>query len=161
MRSSAARRIVLRRRRDDAIAACATARSKPGDVLVVRGMGVKRRARHGDGVDGGVRARRRRARSEVAFVTDGQLSGLVNKGLVVAEVSPEAAVGGPLALVENGDRISIDVEARTTRTCRKPNSRRGACKLKLADQHSEEGWLAIYERSVQPLQKGAALVHPK
>ena len=34
-------------------------------------------------------------------------------------------------------------------------------KLKLTDQHSEEGWLAIYERSVQPLNKGAALVHPK
>ena len=34
-------------------------------------------------------------------------------------------------------------------------------KLKLTDQHSEEGWLAIYERSVQPLSKGAALVHGK
>jgi hypothetical protein len=33
--------------------------------------------------------------------------------------------------------------------------------LKLRDQHSEEGWLAIYERSVQPLSQGAALVHPK
>jgi hypothetical protein len=34
-------------------------------------------------------------------------------------------------------------------------------KFKMLDQHSEEGWLAIYERSVQPLSKGAALVQPK
>ena len=50
---------------------------------------------------------------EVAFVSDGQLSGLCLKGIMVAEVSPESAVGGPLALVENGDRIRIDVDART------------------------------------------------
>ncbi len=48
----------------------------------------------------------------VAVVTDGQLSGLVNKGIVVGEVSPEAAAGGPLALVENGDIIRIDVPGR-------------------------------------------------
>ena len=51
--------------------------------------------------------------TEVAFVSDGQLSGLCLKGIMVAEVSPEAAVGGPLALVENGDEITIDVDART------------------------------------------------
>ena len=49
---------------------------------------------------------------QVAVVTDGQLSGLVNKGIVVGEVSPEAAAGGPLALVQGGDRIRIDVLAR-------------------------------------------------
>jgi len=38
-------------------------------------------------------------------VTDGQLSGLVNKGLVVGEVNPEAATG-PLGLVKEGDRIT-------------------------------------------------------
>ena len=43
---------------------------------------------------------------------DGQLSGLCLKGLTVAEVSPESAVGGPLSLVENGDRITIDVDAQ-------------------------------------------------
>ena len=52
---------------------------------------------------------------EVAFVSDGQLSGLCLKGIMVAEVSPESAVGGPLALVENGDTISIDVDARVAR----------------------------------------------
>ena len=46
------------------------------------------------------------------MLTDGHLSGLVCKGLVVAEVAPEAAVGGPLALVEDGDRITIDLDGR-------------------------------------------------
>jgi dihydroxyacid dehydratase/phosphogluconate dehydratase len=50
---------------------------------------------------------------EVAFLSDGQLSGLCNKGMTVGEVSPESAVGGPLALVENGDRILIDIVAHT------------------------------------------------
>ena len=49
---------------------------------------------------------------EVAVVTDGQLSGLVNKGLVGGEVTPEAHGGGPLGLVQDGDRITIDVLAR-------------------------------------------------
>ena len=47
-----------------------------------------------------------------AFVSDGQLSGLCLKGIMVAEVSPESAIGGPLSLVENGDTIKIDVDAR-------------------------------------------------
>ena len=47
------------------------------------------------------------------MITDGQMSGLVNGGLVVAEVSPEGAAGGPLGLVRDGDMISIDVNART------------------------------------------------
>ena len=134
----------------------------PGDVLVLRGLGVRGGpgmgmassvvfALDGAGLGG-----------SVAFVTDGQLSGLVNKGLVVGEINPEAATGGPLALVADGDTINIDAEARTIAldvSDTELAARRA--KLKLADQHSEEGWLAIYERSVQPLQKGAALVHPK
>lgn len=48
--------------------------------------------------------------SDVAMVTDGRFSG-ATKGPMVGHVSPEAAVGGPLALVENGDMIRIDSEA--------------------------------------------------
>ena len=50
---------------------------------------------------------------KVAVVTDGQLSGLTNVGITVAEVAPEAAAGGPIGLVENGDIIAIDVAKRT------------------------------------------------
>jgi dihydroxy-acid dehydratase len=50
--------------------------------------------------------------SEVALITDGRFSG-GSHGFVVGHVSPEAAVGGPLALVRDGDRIGIDATKRT------------------------------------------------
>ena len=85
----------------------------PGQVLVARGMGPK-----GGPAMAGSASRVVFAldaaglQDEVAFVCDGQLSGLCLKGLTVAEVSPESAVGGPLSLVQNGDRITIDVDAK-------------------------------------------------
>jgi len=147
---------------EDAIEALKQKRIVPGDVVVLRGLGVRGGPGMGmasrvvfalDGAGLG---------ADVAFVTDGQLSGLVNKGLVVGEVTPEAAVGGPIGLVEDGDVIRIDAEAKIAELD-VPEATLAArrARLKLVDQHSEEGWLAIYERSVQPLSKGAALVHPK
>jgi dihydroxy-acid dehydratase len=50
--------------------------------------------------------------SQVALITDGRFSG-GSHGFVVGHVSPEAAVGGPLALVHDGDRITIDAKKRT------------------------------------------------
>ena len=87
---------------------------KPGHVLVLRGCGPK-----GGPAMAGSASRVVFAiyaaglENDVAFVSDGQLSGLCNKGMTIAEVSPESAIGGPLALVENGDRIRIDLDART------------------------------------------------
>jgi dihydroxy-acid dehydratase len=49
--------------------------------------------------------------SDVALITDGRFSG-GSHGFVVGHVSPEAAVGGPIALVEDGDAITIDAEAK-------------------------------------------------
>lgn len=49
--------------------------------------------------------------ADVALITDGRFSG-GSHGFVVGHVTPEAAVGGPLALVEEGDRITIDAESR-------------------------------------------------
>ena len=48
----------------------------------------------------------------VALVTDGRFSG-ATRGLMVGHVSPEAARGGPIAIVRDGDTIAIDVEANT------------------------------------------------
>ena len=48
---------------------------------------------------------------QVALITDGRFSG-GSHGFVVGHVSPEAALGGPLALVKNGDEITIDAERR-------------------------------------------------
>ena len=48
--------------------------------------------------------------SSVALITDGRFSG-ASRGASIGHVSPEAAVGGPIALVEEGDIISIDIPA--------------------------------------------------
>ena len=48
---------------------------------------------------------------DVAFITDGRFSG-GSHGFVVGHVTPEAYVGGPIALVKNGDAITIDAETR-------------------------------------------------
>jgi len=50
----------------------------------------------------------------VALVTDGRFSG-ATRGLMVGHVAPEAAVGGPLAKLRDGDEIEIDVDRRTVR----------------------------------------------
>ena len=64
------------------------------------------------------------------MITEGQLSGLVNDGLVVGEASPEAAAGGPLAFIENGDMIAIDVRAQARRP------RGGRCRARRAAQNA-------------------------
>ena len=49
---------------------------------------------------------------DVVLITDGRFSG-ATKGFSVGHIAPEALVGGPIALVETGDTIRIDVDART------------------------------------------------
>jgi dihydroxy-acid dehydratase len=48
---------------------------------------------------------------KVALITDGRFSG-ASRGAAIGHVSPEAAVGGPLALLREGDRIAIDIPGR-------------------------------------------------
>ena len=97
----------------------------------------------------------------VAVVTDGQLSGLVNKGIVVGEVSPEAAAGGPLALVEPGDTIRIDVAGRVVDLDVPAGElQRRRARLAPPPPSGEKGWLSIYERLVRPLPEGAVLTEP-
>jgi dihydroxy-acid dehydratase len=133
---------------------------KAGHALVVRGMGPK----GGPGMAGPASMvvfalYAANLQNDVAFVSDGQLSGLCNKGLTVAEVSPEAAIGGPLSLVENGDRISIDVDSGRLdlevdeETLDARRAKRGSPPLK-----KSSGWLSIYQREVQPMSKGVVLV---
>ena len=96
---------------------------------------------------------------EVAFVSDGQLSGLCLKGLMVAEVSPESATGGPLSLVETGDRIRIDVD-QAVLDLDVPEAELAARRARRGNPALKEssGYLSIYQRTVQPMSKGAVLV---
>ena len=135
----------------------------PGRVLVLRGCGPK-----GGPAMAGSASRVVFAiyaaglENEVAFVTDGQLSGLCNKGLTIAEVSPEAAGGGPLSLVVSGDRIAIDVDARTldldvaAETLAARRTSQGEPVLS-----KSSGYLSIYRRTVQSMSTGAVLIEPR
>jgi dihydroxy-acid dehydratase len=142
----------------EALDAVRAGRVKAGQVVVLRGQGVTGSpgmgmasqlvfALDGAGLTG-----------QVAVVTDGQLSGLVNKGIVVGEVSPEAAKGGPLALVEDGDIIRIDVPARTADLDIPADElEHRKATMTTTPQATEVGWLSVYQRLVRPLPEGAVL----
>jgi dihydroxy-acid dehydratase len=131
-----------------AIAAIEAAVVRPGDVLVLRGLGPVGTpgmgmasqtvfALGGAGLTG-----------QVAVVTDGQLSGLVNKGIVVGEVRPEGALPGPLGLVADGDRISIDLAARRVDLL-VDDAELG--RRRPADQsvhNATTGWLSVYANQI-------------
>src|SRR5699024_5436666 len=94
----------------------------------------------------------------VAVVTDGQLSGLVNQGIVVGEVSPEGVAKGPLGIVQNGDIIEIDVrDGRVDLLITSEETLRRQAIRRQSISEGESGWLSIYKRSVEPLHKGATL----
>jgi dihydroxy-acid dehydratase len=146
--------------REAALAGIRTGQVEPGQVVVLSGLGL--RGAPGMGLTSAVVFALDGARlgERVAVVTDGQMSGLVNKGLTVAEVSPEGAVGGPLGLVRDGDTIRVDVDARTIDldVPAEVLARRRASLPALAPL-AGCGWLAVYARSVRPLREGATLGH--
>jgi dihydroxy-acid dehydratase len=98
-------------REEDAFAAVQAGRVRPGDVVVIRHEG----PRGGPGMRemlGVTAALVGQGLGEtVALVTDGRFSG-ATRGLMVGHVAPEAAVGGPLAALRDGDVVEIDADRR-------------------------------------------------
>ena len=97
---------------EDAIAAIKGGQIKEGDVVVIRYVGPK----GGPGMPEMLNPTSAIAGmglgSSVALITDGRFSG-ASRGASIGHVSPEAAVGGPIALVEEGDIIKINIPALT------------------------------------------------
>jgi dihydroxy-acid dehydratase len=99
-------------REEDALAAILAGRINKGDVVVIRyegprgGPGMREMLSPTSAIMG------RGLGSDVALITDGRFSGGTH-GFVVGHITPEAFVGGPLALVKNGDPITIDARRRT------------------------------------------------
>lgn len=143
-----------------ALEALKAGRLVPGTVAVLAGMG----CRGGPGmalasgfvaaVDGaGLSA-------TVAVITDGQLSGL-NRGIAIGQVAPEAALGGPLGLVRDGDPIAIDIALhRVTLVVSDAELASRRASMAPHQPAEERGWLHIYGQVVQPITKGAVLVAP-
>jgi dihydroxy-acid dehydratase len=144
---------------DAAVAALKDKAIAPGSVIVMRGAGACGGPAMGGGasrvvfaIDGAGLG------DQVAMLTDGHLSGLVCKGLVVAELAPEAALGGPLALVHDGDTVTIDLDARRVdlEVDEATLAQRRAAWTPPPKQF-DRGWLQIYRRNVGPLAQGAVL----
>jgi dihydroxy-acid dehydratase len=144
---------------EDAFAAVEARRYKEGDVIVIRYEGPKggpgmremlstTAALYGQGVG-----------DKVALLTDGRFSGATH-GFCIGHVGPEAAVGGPIALLKDGDRITIDAAAGTIGVALSEAElaeRRRAWTPRRHDYQS--GCLWRYSQTVGDAEKGA-VTHP-
>jgi dihydroxy-acid dehydratase len=92
---------------------------------------------------------------KIGLITDGRFSGGTH-GLVVGHVAPEAWVGGPIALVKNGDQITIDADAKTlTVALDAAELARRKASFVLPPPRETRGVLAKYARCVRSASEGA------
>ena len=134
-----------------AFAAVQEGRIQPGDVIVIRYEG----PRGGPGMREmlGVTAAviGRGLGDSVALITDGRFSGATH-GFMIGHIAPEAAAGGPVGLVQDGDRITIDLDSRTLDVAMQGAESRVAT---LPESEFRVGALAKYARTVSSASRGA------
>lgn len=133
---------------------------RPGDVVIARNQGLKGGPAMGGSASLVLFALDAAGLAKTtAFVTDGQLSGLCLKGLTVAEVSPEAATGGPIGKIRDGDMITISVANRSIDV--------GLSELELAQRNGPgmivpaSGYLDTFRKTVRGLETGGVLLPEK
>ncbi len=142
---------------EDAIAAIYAGKIVPGDVVVIRYEGPKggpgmremlnpTSALAGMGLD-----------KTVALITDGRFSG-ASRGASIGHVSPEAASGGPIGLVQEGDAIAIDIPNASImlQVSEEELAARKAAYVQPAPNITT-GWLGRYARMVTSADEGAVL----
>jgi dihydroxy-acid dehydratase len=130
---------------------------QPGDVVVARNQGLKGGPAMGGSASVILFALDAAGLAKTtAFVTDGQLSGLCLKGLTVAEVHPEAATGGPIGKIRDGDVITISVEKRSIDVNVPPDelARRNGPGWKT----EATGYLDTFRHDVRDMSTGGVLV---
>jgi dihydroxy-acid dehydratase len=142
---------------EDTFAAVQGGEIEPGDVIVIRyegprgGPGMREMLAVTAAIAG------RGLSESVALITDGRFSGATH-GFMVGHVAPEAAVGGPIALLRDGDRISIDVDAQDISVHADLDARRRAFTPRGRPPLS--GAYAKYERLVGSASRGAVTIPP-
>ena len=142
---------------EDAIAAIKGGKIVAGDVVVIRyegpkgGPGMREMLNPTSAIAGmGLGA-------SVALITDGRFSG-ASRGASIGHVSPEAAVGGPIALVQEGDIISIDIDAcRLDLKVDEEELARRRAEWTPKEPKVRTGYLARYEKLVTSGNRGAIL----
>ena len=142
---------------EQAIAAIYGGKIKKADIVVIRYEGPKggpgmremlapTSALAGMGLD-----------KDVALITDGRFSG-ATRGSAIGHVAPEAADGGPIALVKEGDRIAVNIPAYSVNLLVSASELKArAKKLKPFQPRVKTGWLARYQRLVGSADIGAVL----
>ncbi|WP_198138244.1 dihydroxy-acid dehydratase [Neobacillus jeddahensis] len=142
---------------DKAIAALGNGRIQNGDVVVLRGMGpvggpgTVFAASFVAALNGAGNAQ------HVAVITDGELSGL-NRGIVIGQLMPEAAAGGPLAVLRQGEQVTIDLTKRQISFEVTEEELQSRLKnWKPIQRELKPSWLSQYAQLVQPISQGAVL----
>ncbi len=146
---------------EDAIEAIKGGKINPGDVVVIRyegpkgGPGMREMLNPTSAIVG------MGLGSTVALITDGRFSG-ASRGAAIGHVSPEAAVGGPIALVKEGDIISVDItnNALNVKVSDEELAKRRA-EWKPRKPSVTDGYLARYQALVTSGNRGAILEIPK
>ncbi|HVO65672.1 MAG TPA: dihydroxy-acid dehydratase [Syntrophales bacterium] len=140
---------------DDAIASILGGKIKPGDIVVIRYEGPKggpgmremlgpTSAIAGMGLD-----------TTVALLTDGRFSG-GTRGAAIGHISPEAAEGGPIGLIKEGDIIAIDIPKKTITLKVSPEElKKRQAKFKPRPPAIKSGYLVRYARMVTSASTGA------
>jgi len=128
-----------------------------GSVVVIRGEGPKGAPGMPEMLSATSMLAGQGRDKDVALITDGRFSG-ATRGAAIGHVAPEAAAGGPIAAVRDGDAISIDIPARTL-TLELPEEEiaRRLAERRPAPRDGVAGYLARYVRLVSGAEKGAVL----
>ncbi len=142
---------------EDAIAAIKGGKIVEGDVVVIRyegpkgGPGMREMLNPTSAISG------MGLGESVALITDGRFSG-ASRGASIGHVSPEAAVGGPIALIEEGDIISVDIPnvSLNVKVSDEELAKRKS-KWQPREPRVKTGYLARYEKMVTSGDKGAVL----
>lgn len=146
---------------EDAEEAIINGKVKPGHAVVIRYEGPK----GGPGMREMYKAMKylygRGLGPSTALITDGRFSG-TNNGLFVGHISPEAAEGGPIAIVQDGDRIEIDIQKRSIQllVSQEEISARLA-KWRPPEAKFDRGYLALYTRLASSGASGAVIRYEK
>ena len=146
---------------EDAIAAIKGGKINPGDVVVIRyegpkgGPGMREMLNPTSAIAG------MGLGSSVALITDGRFSG-ASRGASIGHISPEAAVGGPIALVEEGDTIRINIpENKLELAVSQEELDRRRAQWQPRQPKVTTGYLARYASMVTSGNRGAVLEVPK
>ena len=142
---------------DEAIAAIYAGKIVPGDVVVIRYEGPKGGPGMREMLNPTSALAGMKLDKTVALITDGRFSG-ASRGAAIGHVSPEAASGGPIGLIEEGDTINIDIpNASITLEVSDEVLAQRKAKYVAPEPNIKTGWLSRYARMVTSANLGAVL----